>query len=140
MPSTRGRLAQTEYETLAAFRHALRRFLAFSGRAAREAGLSPQQHQALLAIKGGPESGRLSIGELADRLQLRHHSAGGLADRLVRAGLAQRERSTEDRRQVHLRLTSRGERLLAGLSAAHRAELTRVGPELRALLARLGKD
>ena len=140
MASTRGRLAQTEYETLAAFRHAVRRFLAFSAREARGAGISPQQHQALLAIKGEPHRGHLTIGELAERLQLRHHSAVGLADRLVRAGLARRERSSEDRRQVHLRLTPRGERLLADLSAAHRAELGRIGPELRALLARLGRD
>ncbi len=139
MPPTRGRLAQTEYETLAAFRHAMRRFLAFSARAARAAGVSPQQHQALLAIKGGSDRGHLSIGELADRLQLRHHSAVGLADRLVRAGLVRRQRAEEDRRQVHLWLTARGEKRLASLSAAHRDELRRVGPELRALLARLGR-
>jgi DNA-binding MarR family transcriptional regulator len=133
------RLAQTEFETLAAFRHAMRRFLAFSARAARAAGVSPQQHQALLAIKGGSNRGHLSIGELADRLQLRHHSTVGLADRLVRAGLVRRERSAADRRQVHLWLTSRGEHLLESLSAAHRDELRRVGPELRALLTRLGQ-
>jgi len=138
MATARGPLTPSEYETLAAFRHALRRFLAFSARAARTAGLSPQQHQALLAVKGRA-GGRPRIGELAAQLQLRHHSAVGLVDRLAGRGLVRRERSTADRRQVGVALTARGERLLAGLSAAHRDELRRVGPELRALLARLGR-
>ena len=139
MASSRSRLARADYETLASFRQALRRFLDFSAQAARAAGLSPQQHQALLAIKAGTGCGRLSIGALADRLQRRHHSAVGLLDRLAQAGLARRERSAGDRRLVHVHLTARGERLLASLSAAHRAELRRVGPELRALLARLDR-
>ena len=140
MASTRGRLAQSEYETLAAFRQALRRFLAFSARAARAAGLSPQRHQALLAIKGGTGRGQVSVGDLATRLQLRHHSAVGLVDRLARSGFVRRERSTEDRRHVHVRLTAQGEKRLADLAAAHRAELRRLGPELRALLAQIGGD
>lgn len=135
----RGALTRNEYETLAAFRHALRRFLAFSAREARAAGLSPQQHQALLAVKGHGGGPRLTIGELAAHLQRRHHSVVGLVDRLAGRGLVRRERSTTDRRQVGVALTSRGEKLLAGLSAAHRDELRRVGPELRALLARLDR-
>ncbi|HTX66950.1 MAG TPA: MarR family winged helix-turn-helix transcriptional regulator [Opitutaceae bacterium] len=135
MPSGRGPLTRNEYEALAAFRHALRRFLAFSARAARAAGLSPQQHQALLAVKGA--GGRPTIGALAAQLERRHHSAVGLVDRLARRGLARRERSAADRREVRVVLTVRGERLLAGLSAAHRDELRRVGPALRALLVRL---
>lgn len=137
MPARRGPLTRNEYETLAAFRHALRRFLAFSARAARTAGLSPQQHQALLAVKGA--GGRPTVGALAAQLQRRHHSVVGLVDRLARRGLARRERSAADRRQVRVVLTARGERLLAGLSAAHRDELGRVGPGLRALLARLDR-
>ncbi|HTT56879.1 MAG TPA: MarR family winged helix-turn-helix transcriptional regulator [Opitutaceae bacterium] len=137
MPARRGPLTRNEYETLAAFRHALRRFLAFSARAARTAGLSPQQHQALLAVKGA--GGRPTVGALAAQLQRRHHSVVGLVDRLARRGLARRERSAADRRLVRVVLTARGERLLAGLSAAHRDELRRVGPGLRTLLARLGR-
>ena len=137
MPARRGPLTRTEYETLAAFRHALRRFLAFSARAARAAGLSPQQHQALLAVKGA--GGRPTVGVLAAQLQRRHHSVVGLVDRLARRGLARRERAAADRRQVRVVLTARGERLLAGLAAAHRDELRRVGPGLRALLARLDR-
>jgi len=139
MATTRGPLTRNEYETLAAFRHALRRFLTFSAREARAAGLSPQQHQALLAVKGHRAGPRPSIGDLATHLQLRHHSVVGLVDRLAGRGLVRRERSTTDRRQVGVALTTRGERLLAGLSAAHRDELRRVGPELRALLARLDR-
>ena len=137
MPARRGPLTRNEYETLAAFRHALRRFLAFSARAARTAGLSPQQHQALLAVKGA--GGRPTVGALAAQLQRRHQSVVGLVDRLARRGLARRERSAADRRLVRVVLTARGERLLAGLSAAHRDELRRVGPGLRTLLARLGR-
>lgn len=140
MATHRGPLTQGEYETLAAFRHALRRFLAFSTRKARAAGLSPQQHQALLAMKGGGGRGHLSIGDLACGLQIRHHSAVGLVDRLVRLGLVRRKRSAADHRLVHVGLTARGEKLLASLSAAHRDELRQVGPELRALLARLEGD
>lgn len=133
-------LSKAEYQLLAAFRYALRRFLHFSEDAARAAGVEPQQHQALLAIKGFPERERVTIGELADRLQIKHHSAVELASRLVANGLAAREPAASDRRQVFLALTPQGEAVLEQLTAAHRQELRRMGPELRALLARLSDD
>jgi len=131
------KITKSEYETLAALRYALRQFLRFSEQAAEQAGLTPQQHQALLAIKGFPERDRLTISELAERLQLRHHSAVGLADRLVSARLASREPDSQDRRRVYLALTARGEALLEKLSSAHKEQLRRVGPQLAFLLERL---
>ena len=131
------KLSKPQYETLAAFRYALRRFLHFSEAAAENAGLTPQQHQALLAIKGFPGRDRITIGELAERLQVRHHSAVGLVDRLVSERLIARQESTEDRRQVYVRLSPRGEKVLEKLSASHREQLRRVGPELGELLRRL---
>ena len=137
MPASRAKISQTEYETLANLRYALRKFLHFSETAAQAAGLKPQQHQALLAIKGFPGRDRITVGELAERLQLRHHSAVGLAARLVAARWLVRKRNTADRRQVFLSLSARGERVLAKLSAAHKEQLRRVGPEIGELLERL---
>ena len=131
-------LHKAQYETLAAFRHALRQFLHFSERAAQEAGVTPQQHQALLAIKGFPGRESITVGELAERLLLRHHSAVGLVDRLVAENLVQRVPSTQDRRQVRVGLTSRGEDVLQSLSSAHRKQLKRIGPKLNLLLTQLG--
>ncbi len=136
----RGPARATDYQLLAEFRYQLRCFLAFSERAAAEAGLTPQQHQALLAVRGFPGRERASVGELAERLQLRHHSAVGLVDRLERRGLLRRERSREDARRVQLAVTARGQRLLARLSAAHRDELRRLRPHLAGLLERLDED
>ena len=133
MPSPTAPLTKSRYETLAALRHALRRFLRFSHAAARTAGVPPQQHQALLAIKGFPGRDYVSIGELADRLHVRHHSAVGLVDRLVRRGWVRRTATAADRRRVEVRLTARGETLLQRLSSAHVAELRGLGPELRRL-------
>ncbi|TSD87263.1 MarR family transcriptional regulator [Mycobacterium sp. KBS0706] len=134
-------LSKVDYEALAAFRHALRRFLDFSGEAAKEAGLTPQQHQALLAIKGFPDRDRVTIGELAEQLVQRHHSTVGLVDRLEALGLVRREADPADRRRALVALTDRAEAVLAGLSAIHRAELRRLGPSLAALLQRLeGRD
>jgi DNA-binding MarR family transcriptional regulator len=134
------RLSKAEYELLAAFRYTLRQFLRFSEDAARAAGIEPQQQQALLAIKGFPERDRVTISELAERLQIKHHSAVGLADRLVAKGLVAREVASSDRRQVHLMLTPNGEALLDQLAAAHKAELRRLGPELNELLRRLNHN
>ncbi len=128
----------SEYETLAAFRYALRQFLRFSEEAAQAAGLTPQQHQALLAIKGFPGGGRVTVGDLAERLQIRPHSAVGLANRLVALGWVTRHSVPADRRRVHLGLTPRGERVLERLAAAHKEQLRRVGPEIHLLLERLG--
>jgi DNA-binding MarR family transcriptional regulator len=128
---------EREYETLAALRYALRQFLRFSEQAALDAGLTPQQHQALLAIKGFPNGGRLTVGGLAERLQIRHHSAVGLADRLCAKGLILRHPGRADRRQVYLALRARGLRVLDRLSAAHKEQLRRIGPRLESLLRRL---
>ena len=136
MPKTKP-LSKSQYETLAAFRYALRRFLHFSERAARAAGLTPQQHQALLAVKGFPGRDYVTVGELAERLQLRHHSAVGLIDRLELEKLVVRTPSREDHRQVFIHLTPRGETVLARLSAAHSRQLQRMGSNLKQLLQRL---
>jgi DNA-binding MarR family transcriptional regulator len=130
-------LAKSKYEMLAAFRYALRTFLHFSETAAQAAGLTPQQHQVLLAIKGFPGRDRVTVGELAERLQLRHHSAVGLVDRLVNEKLVHRAPSDQDRRQVFVHLTAHGEEVLEKLSSAHSEELKRIAPELNRLLRRL---
>lgn len=130
-------LSSPDYRLLAEFRHHLRTFTAFSEAAARAAGLAPQQHQALLAIKGFPAGAAPTIGELAERLVIRHHSAVELVDRLVEARLVVRYFDTDDRRRVVLVLTKRAEEMLAELSVAHRDELRRMAPMLRDLLAEL---
>jgi DNA-binding MarR family transcriptional regulator len=122
--------SKSHYEMLAAFRYALRQFHHFSEEAAHAAGITPQQHQALLAIKGFPGRDCVTVGELAHRLQLRHHSAVGLIDRLVAEKLVARAPSARDRRQVFVQLTRRGESVLERLSAAHTEQLKRMGPEL----------
>lgn len=129
---------QRDYELLGEFRYLIRRFLEFSQDAARNIGLTPQHHQALLAIRGFPEGQHVTVGDLAERLRIRHHSAGELAKRLDRAGLVTREQDVEDQRRVLLRLTPHAEALLAELSAAHLDELSRIEPTLRRILARDG--
>ena len=130
-------VSKAEYEALAGFRYAIRQFLHFSEQAAQAVGLTAQQHQALLALRGFPGRDRATIGELAERLQIRHHSAVGLVDRLAAQGLVSREPATEDRRQVYVALTERGAAVLEQLSAAHREELRRAGPQMRQLLERI---
>jgi DNA-binding MarR family transcriptional regulator len=122
------------YRSLSEFRHQVRRFLRYSEDAARAHGLEPQQHQLLLAIKGLPKGKTPSIGELAERLQIRHHSAVELINRLVKSGRVVREPGTVDRREVLIRLTSEGERILRELSVEHQTELTRSGPKLMTAL------
>ncbi len=131
-------LAHHDYEILAEFRYLLMRFAAFSEQAAHEAGLAPRQHQALLALKGYPGGEEVTIGDLAERLGIRHHSAVGLVDRLVSRGYLLRREDPRDRRRMFLSLTASGEQALAGLAAAHRQELRRVAPLLKSLLGRLG--
>lgn len=130
-------ITKAQYETLAEFRYALRKFLHFSESAAQAAAVTPQQHQALLAIKGFPGRAQVTVGELAERLQLRHHSVVGLIDRLVLEKLVARTPSAEDRRQVLVQLTRRGEKTLEKLSALHREQLRHVGPEFKRLLEQL---
>ncbi len=129
--------SKAEYETLADLRYSLRQFLHFSEEAAHGAGLTPQQHQALLAIKGFPGNRNITIGELAERLQVRHHSAVGLVDRLVLKKFVVRKQHTPDRRQVDLALTELGDSMLEKLSAAHKEQLRRIGPRIESLLKRL---
>jgi DNA-binding MarR family transcriptional regulator len=140
MPAKK-KITKAEYETLAEFRHALRRFLHFSETAANAVGVAPQQHQAMLAIKGFPGRDRITVGELAERLQIKHHSAVGLADRLVAERYVRRVNNPGDRREVLLALTARGEFILERLSAAHREQLRRIGPQMNRLLETLrGSD
>ncbi|HTC10759.1 MAG TPA: helix-turn-helix domain-containing protein [Acetobacteraceae bacterium] len=123
-----------EYRRLAEFRYLIRCFLEFSEAAAAREGLTPRQHQALLAIKGAPEAAIPTIGYLAERLRIQHHSAVELADRLVEGGLLLRVPDTHDRRRVRLALTATAEARLAALSANHLEELHRVRPALLEIL------
>jgi len=128
-------LTDQEFEALSAFRYEIRRFLAFSETNARAAGLTVQQHQALLAIRG--ELGTSSIGTVAERLLIEHHSASELIKRLEGRGLVLRERDPVDRRRVTLRLTQEAQEILTRLSAIHRAEIRRMQPTVSRLLNRL---
>lgn len=112
----------------------LPRFVMFSEDAAERAGLTPQQHQALLAIKGFGRGRPVTAGDLAGRLGIRHHSAVGLIDRLVSKSLLKRRTGAEDRRQVLLTPTPKADTLLARLSTAHRDELHRLSPLLQTWL------
>jgi DNA-binding MarR family transcriptional regulator len=115
---------------MADFRYAIRRYLNFSEQAARASGLEPQQYQALLALKGMPPLQKATIGALAERLQVRHHSAVELFNRLEANHWVRRYRSRSDRREVLLRLAQRGERRLQQLAFTHRAELHSAGRTL----------
>ena len=134
------RITNKEYEQLAAFRYALRSFLRFSERAAEAYHVTAQQYQALLAIKGFRQHERLTVGELAEQLQVRSHSAVELVDRMVAQGLVRREPSADDRRQVCVVLTPQGDDILAHLAAVHKEQLHVMAPELERLLARLLGD
>ncbi len=137
MTVKKNKISKVQYETLAGFRYALRQFLRFSENAAQKAGIAPQQHQAMLAIKGYPGRDHITIGELAERLQILHHSAVGLANRLVVERYVRRLPGQNDRRQVYLALTTRGETVLEKLSAVHREQLQRVGPQISQIVKRL---
>jgi len=130
-------LSDGDYERLAEFRYVLRRFMIFSEDAAEGAGLTAQQHQALLAIRGFGGKEPMTVGDVAERLGIRHHSAVGLIDRLLSKSLVKRRAGSEDRRQVMLSLTPKAEALLAKLSATHRDELRRLAPLLQTLLKHL---
>jgi DNA-binding MarR family transcriptional regulator len=119
-----------DFTALAEFRHEMRLFVNFSEQSARAAGLEPQQHQALLALKGLAVGERRTISALSASMQLRHNSAVELVNRLEIRGLLRRTSSPFDRREVLLRLNPRGERVLEKLSRQHRAELQTAGPKL----------
>ncbi len=136
-PGGQAGLGDADYEVLARFRFALRVFLRFSEDAARAVGLTPHRHQLLLAIRGFPGPPP-TVSDLADRLQLRHHSVVEGVDRAVAAGLVDRHPDARDRRRQRLSLTVRGAEQLASLSAAHRHELRRFRDEMADILRELG--
>lgn len=123
-------MAASEFRALAEFRYRIRLFLNGSEEAARSAGLEPQQYMLMLALRGLPVGREPSIRELAERLQLRHHSVVELVDRLERRQYLRRERSRSDRRQVILHLTVRGERILTKLAKQRISELRTAAPAL----------
>lgn len=130
-------LKTATYQALAEFRYQIRRFVRFSEEVAHKAGLEPQHHQLMLALKGIPAGEEPRIAYLAERLQIRHHSAVELVDRLEKKGLIQRSRGELDRREVHVKLTPRGERLLRDLTLHTRAELRLAAPALVAALRKV---
>lgn len=121
-------ISMSDYQALAEFRYHIRRFLRFSEEVAYAADLEPQQHQLLLAIKGLPEERKATVGELAERLQLKHHSTVELIDRLVKRGLVERHRDEEDQRRVIVSLMPQGEEVLLQLSRHMLTELRSTGP------------
>lgn len=130
--------SQSDVRNLARFRYALRKFLWFSEQIARRTGLTPQQHQLLLGVAGFTDKDSATIGELAEYLQVRHHSAVGLIDRAVAAGLVRREVNPDDQREVHVTLTADGSRKLKLLTQLHRKELSGLRRSLD--IFRLEKD
>lgn len=129
-------ITSADYHSLAELRYQIRRFLHFSEQAAHSARIEPTQHQSLLALKGLPENVRPTIGVLAERLQIRPHSAVELANRLVKGDFVRRRRdlSNRDGREVLLALTTKGEKVLRELSQHHKSELQQAGPALKAAL------
>ena len=127
----------SDYQALAEFRYQIRRFIHFSEEAARHAAVEPQHHQLMLAIKGKLDDEPARIAYLAERLQIQHHSAVELVDRLVRKGLITRTRGEQDRREVFVELTPRGEHILDELTVHTRAELRSAAPRLVATLRHL---
>ncbi|TCC07179.1 MarR family winged helix-turn-helix transcriptional regulator [Kribbella soli] len=123
-------LTKADFEALARFRFGIRRYLRFSEQAVRGHGLTPQQYQLMLALKGFPGREWASLTELADRLQLRHHSVVELVNRAQAQDLVTRASDPTDARVVRVELTRHGERALARLSALHRDELRRLGTAL----------
>lgn len=134
-----GVLTLADYEALASFRYAVRRYLAFAEAGARSVGLTSQQHQALLAIKAHPVSKPMSIGDLAAQLLIKHHSTVELIGRLEKAGYTQRSMDDDDRRKVLVSLTDHGEAVLAALSANNLNELRVIAPAFSGLLGQLEK-
>jgi DNA-binding MarR family transcriptional regulator len=129
-------IKQSDYTALADFRYQIRRFLRFSEQAARHAGVEPQQHQLMLVLKASGDGG-MRIADLAERLQIQHHSTVELVDRLEERSLIRRGRGTDDRREVYVSLTPRGERVLRELTLHHREELRSAAPALIAALRRV---
>ena len=134
------RIDDADYQRLLEFRAGLRRFLHWSEEQAQAAGVSPAQHQLLLAIRGHPDSRGPTIGDVAEYLLLRHHSAVELVDRAVTAGLVRRRQDRDDHRVVRLQLTARGAEKLRRLTAVTLEELNRLSPRLRPVWSGLEGD
>ena len=125
-----GDLSTREYHDLAELRRQIRRFLHFSEATAKEHGLEAQQHQLLLALHGLPDGVKPTIGEIASRLFIQHHSAVELVNRMEKTGAVERHAGSDDKREVWVRLTPAGRTVLRKLALAHRTELEQSGPEL----------
>ena len=134
------KLTLSDYQALAEFRYQIRRFLHFSEQVVKQAGLERGQYQLMLAIKGMPSGVRPRNRELANRMQIRHHSAVELVNRLEAGGFVHRTRAQDDRREVLLALTAKGEKVLAELALHHHDELSSAGPELAAALRRIMRE
>ncbi len=130
-------LSDRDYKALAELRYRLRMFIGFSDDQARTVGLEPRQHQLLLAVRGLPDELRPTIGTLAERLVVKHHTVVEMIDRLEAIGLVRREHDTNDKRVVLVRITPRGIAMLDRLSLAHRAELVKTTPALLEALQKL---
>jgi DNA-binding MarR family transcriptional regulator len=128
-------LSDDDYERLADLRYGLRRFMSWSAEQAKLAGLTPTQHQLLLAVRAWRDPRGPTVGDVADILLIRHHSAVGLVDRAQDAGLIARERDVDQQSVVRLRLTDLGTDKLASLSELHLRELAQLAPTMRALWA-----
>ena len=133
----RKRLSNPDYRALADFRFTLRKFLVFSESAAKQAGLTPQQQQALLTIKGAPDLAAVNVSLLSARLLIHHSTAVELVNRLERRGLVERAPDRRDGRRTRLVVTSEAERLLLSLSTAHLRELKELQPSLVKLIGQL---
>jgi DNA-binding MarR family transcriptional regulator len=126
---TKARISRTvDYKALAQFRYQLRKFLSFSEAAAHRAGLTPQQHQALLAIKGFSSAEPIAVGDLAEFLLVRHHTAVELVDRMTKLGLLRRTVDDDDSRRMLVTMTKKGEQKLRTLSKTHFEELQSMNP------------
>lgn len=134
------KLTLSDYQALAEFRYQIRRYLHFSEQVVKKAGLERGQYQLMLAIKGMPPGVRLRIRELANRMQIRHHSTVELVNRLEAGGFVHRTRAQDDRREVLLALTAKGEKVLAELALHHHDELRLAGPELVGALRRIMQE
>jgi DNA-binding MarR family transcriptional regulator len=134
------KLTLSDYQALADFRYQIRRFLHFSEQVLKPAGLERGQYQLLLAIKGMPNGVRPRIRELADRMQIRHHSTVELVNRLESRGFVHRTRAHDDRREVLIALTAKGEKVLSELALHHHNELLSTGPELVTALRRIIRE
>ena len=126
-----------DFQSLAEFRYNIRRFMRASEQILHPAGLKPQHYQLLFQIKGLPNGTQATIGEVAERLQIQHHNTVELVDRMSARGLIKRKRASEDRRQVFLELTPKGEKMIRELAHLHREELRNTGPALVTTLRRV---